>query len=402
MPRKEKIDNLKLLFGIKDNRTAENYLVRANWDLEEAIKLFNHENPNYSEKTNVPNEQETQRNFEFKISEQLKSSNEIFMPMNKDQYKDFIKFLKDKFANIVPNFKEFLSILKNTGGLIIIFPEEKINEVRNNMIRASNNKLCADILNKAAIFPILKDSETASELIKAFSVKNYPLYIFCKYENREKMVIKSCIENKFWMKDVIETLLSCFPETDIKKLFYNELTDTLIISNEKISNISYESDEFTGDSQEIISILSKLKQQLNDSINNTLCHANRDNLNIFNNDNNDNIYNNDNNGNIQNLLSALSNSSSKAQDSHNIEFCKIKFKYPNGQKYQEKEFNKNENIISLFNFVESLGRDIYSNQNFNNFELIHDFPPRNLSQAKNNTLLEEGLFPSSMVSIIEK
>ena len=262
------------------------------------------------------------------------------MPKNKDLYKDFIKFLKDKFANIVPNFKEFLSILKNTGGIIIIFPEEKMNEVRNNMIRASNIKLCTDIVNNAAIFPILKDSETASELIKAFSVKNYPLYIFCKYENREKMVIKSWVENKFWMKDVIETLLSCFPETDIKKLVYSELTDTLIISNEIISNISYESDEFTGDSQEIISIISKLKQQLNDSSINILWHANRDNLNIFNNDNNDNIYNNDNkdkngnNGNMQNLLSTLSNSLSKTQDSHNIEFCKIKFKYPNWEKYQ--------------------------------------------------------------------
>ena len=52
--------------------------------------------------------------------------------------------------------------------------------------------------------------------------------------------------------------------------------------------------------------------------------------------------------------------------------------------------------------MESLGRDIYSNQNFNTFELFHDFPPKNLSQVKNNNLIEEGLFPSSMVTIIEK
>ena len=396
MPRKEKIDNFKLLFEIKDNRTAENYLIRANWDIEEAKKLFIHENPNYSKKTNIPNQQET---FEFKITEKLKSSNEIFLPKNKDLYKDFIKFLKDKFSNIVSNFKEFLSILKNTGGLIIIFPEEKMNEVRNNMIRASNNNLCTDIVNKTAIFPILKDSETASELLKPFSVKNYPLYIFCKYENSEKMVIKSCVENKFWLKDVVKTLLSCFPETEIKTL-----TDTLIINGEEISNISNEIDEFTGDSQEIISIIYKLRQQLNDSVN-TLCDANHDNSNIFKNDsidNNDNNNNNDNIDNNQNLSTTLNNSLSKTESSDNIEFCKIKFKYPNGEKYQEKEFNKNDKIISLFNFVESLGSDIYSNQNFNAFELIHDFPPKNLSQTKNNTLIKEGLFPSSMVTIIEK
>ena len=52
--------------------------------------------------------------------------------------------------------------------------------------------------------------------------------------------------------------------------------------------------------------------------------------------------------------------------------------------------------------MESLGRDIYSNQNFNIFELLHDFPQKILAQVKNNDLIEEGLFPSSMVNTIEK
>lgn len=218
--------------------------------------------------------------MEFKISKKLKTSNETFLPKNKDLYKDFIKFLKDKFSNIVSNFKNFLSLLENMGGLIIIFSEEKMNDVRNNMIRASNNKICMDIMSKTAIFPILKDSETANELIKVFSVKNYPFYIFCKYENGEKIEIKSSEEKKFWMKDVVETLLSCFPEKDIKKSIYNVLSNTL-------SNISFVSDEFTGDSQELNTIINNLKTILNNSIN-TLWDANRDNSNNFINDDNNN------------------------------------------------------------------------------------------------------------------
>ena len=56
----------------------------------------------------------------------------------------------------------------------------------------------------------------------------------------------------------------------------------------------------------------------------------------------------------------------------------------------------------MFNFVKSLGREIYSNQNYNDFELIYDYPIRHLSSVKNNTLGEEGLFPISEVHIIEK
>ena len=82
------------------------------------------------------------------------------------------------------NFKDFLSSIKNRGGegLIIIFPEEKMNNVRNNMIRAANDKFCVKSLENAIIFPVLKDSETPNEITKVFSVKAYPFYIFCKYK----------------------------------------------------------------------------------------------------------------------------------------------------------------------------------------------------------------------------
>ena len=76
------------------------------------------------------------------------------------------------------------------------------------------------------------------------------------------------------MKDVIETLSSCLQETNIKKSLYNELTDTLFISDIEISNIISESDEFIWNNQE-----------QNNSIN-TSWDANPNNSNNFNNNNN--------------------------------------------------------------------------------------------------------------------
>ena len=106
MPKKEKIEELKLSLGINDIKLAEIYLIRVNWDVEEAIKQYEFENPNCSERDNVQNE--TQNITEFDESEILKNSNENFLPKNKDLYVDFIKFLKNKFPNTVSNFKDFL------------------------------------------------------------------------------------------------------------------------------------------------------------------------------------------------------------------------------------------------------------------------------------------------------
>ena len=118
MSKKEKIEELKLALGIKDNRLAENYLNKTEWDVEEAKRLYRLENSKQSPRINNANEIETINVIEFQITERLKTINET------------------------TQLNEFLSLLEHNGGLIIISPEEKINEVRNNMIRASNGKFC--------------------------------------------------------------------------------------------------------------------------------------------------------------------------------------------------------------------------------------------------------------------
>ena len=119
MPRKEKINELKSLLKIEDNKTAENYLIKANWNIEKAKKLYELENPNNSENNNILDNTQ----IEFNINEILKESNEVFSPKNKSLYDDFIKSLEKLFPNkIVLNYKNFFISSKTSGGLIIIFP----------------------------------------------------------------------------------------------------------------------------------------------------------------------------------------------------------------------------------------------------------------------------------------
>jgi len=59
MSKKEKIEELKLALGIKDNRLAENYLNKTEWDVEEAKRLYRLENSKQSPRINNENEIET-------------------------------------------------------------------------------------------------------------------------------------------------------------------------------------------------------------------------------------------------------------------------------------------------------------------------------------------------------
>lgn len=92
MPKKEKIEELKLALGIKDNRLAENYLIKAEWDVEEAKRLYRLENSKQSQRINNANEIETINVIEFQITERLKTLNETIQPKNKALYRDYINF----------------------------------------------------------------------------------------------------------------------------------------------------------------------------------------------------------------------------------------------------------------------------------------------------------------------
>lgn len=282
-------------------------------------------------------------------------------------------------------------MLEHKGGLIIISPEEKINEVRNNMIRASNVKFCVDIFKNAKIVPIIKDSEIAKELTKEFSIKNYPLYIFCKYKDKDKMEIKSRVESNFWLKDVIQTLLDCIPEKDTKEQIIQSLSKTLSLNWENIEIKS----NFGWDSEDPNSIF-----HLIEFLNST--NPKNDSQNSENNILNELTTLVSTQIGEQNISNITNDNLPNENNSYEVSKCKIKFHYPNTTKYKIQKFNKTEKISSLFNFVESLGGDIYSNQNFNGFELLHGFPPKYLAEVKNNTIEQEGLFLFSEVYIIVK
>lgn len=78
----------------------------------------------------------------------------------------------------------------------------------------------------------------------------------------------------------------------------------------------------------------------------------------------------------------------------------ILFRYPDGDKTIKRSFLKTEKIKLLYFFIESLGKEIYTEEDSTTFELIQNFPFKKYDN-KEKTLEEEGLFPNAVLQIKE-
>ena len=453
MGRKEKINNFKSITGTNDNSLAEKYLIRTDWDEEKAIQLYfedseknnNNKNNNNKNNNNINNninnkDKPIKGKFNFKITEALNKIKEVDILNDKDSFYGLVKFLEQKFY-VSQNFSDFFSSLKKAAGLIIIFSKEKIIEVRNNMIRATNNALCADILKSTTIFPVMKDTQACNELIKQIKPKDYPVYLFCKYNSSQMMTIYEVVEKKFRLNDVINYLLDCFPDNDVKQSLYNTINASIVDFRNKKNK--EKEDDFSGDEKEVNTLINKLQNDIkicntifrrdntfddylanynanNENQNNQIKKENNDNnnktgnnrfQNLFDNDVSSQIFSNDKDQeeNILNIPISTKEKLEKKEDiipeepdENDPNSCKITFRYPYDEKHKQRRFNKTDKIEVLYNYVKSLGREIFSKPNFQTFELIYGFPPLNFENKKNQTLEEEGLFPSSTINIIEK
>ena len=88
-------------------------------------------------------------------------------------------------------------------------------------------------------------------------------------------------------------------------------------------------------------------------------------------------------------------------DDNNPDKCIIIFRLPDGEKNIQRKFLKTDKISVLYDYIKSLGREIYSEDQYHSFSIIQTFPFKNFEDKLNNTLEEEGLFPNSVLQIRE-
>ena len=83
------------------------------------------------------------------------------------------------------------------------------------------------------------------------------------------------------------------------------------------------------------------------------------------------------------------------------EVTTICFRYPDGEKRIDRRFLKSHTIQNLYDYVTSLGKEIYTEEENNSFSLYQPFPPKKYEEME-NTLEKEGLFPNAIIQIREE
>ena len=91
----------------------------------------------------------------------------------------------------------------------------------------------------------------------------------------------------------------------------------------------------------------------------------------------------------------------KEPDENNPDCCTICFRYPDGDKTKLRRFLKTDKIKELYEFVKSLGNEIYTEDGNGIFSLYQPFPPKKYENFE-NSLEDEGLFPNAVIQIKEE
>ena len=408
--------------------------------------------------------QDRSNNWEFHITDPFLKDNVTHKNKDSAPFKNMITYLGGKFKFVANSLESFSKLLKEYAGIIILLTFDKFDLFKTYVNKIKNDYLSSDIVNNSILFPIMKDSVLGVEFVNQFSCISFPSFIFCKYKSEKDIKIIGRMEGAFSNVLLNDYLLNSFPESQaslrssLRKSLNKSIMNSIRVDDNNNNNnndnfLAHNQDYFFGDPEELERFIANLGNEDNNNSNNN--PNNEDNQNNNKNNNQNNSINN--NVNIKDSIAGLSDGEIMAKrereirelekqqeekmrkeeeekrriieeenkkkereenyikeaekskillppepEENNPNCCKVILRYPDGDKTMERRFLKNEKVIHLYLFVKSKGREIFTEEENNDFDLIFGFPPKNLENTKNKTFEEEGMFPNAIINIREK
>ena len=403
----QKLLNFMEITKIKDINLARKYLISANWDEEQAMNVYfsrkdkinfineNEKNINIPNINNIPQNKSSNNN-----SANNNDNNEgffsryIFSPLltlfsscynhsDSDEEDDskIFHFLPNK----VKDFSKFTLYIKKYLGIIFFYDRNNFEFLKEFINKICRNTTIMDILKqKCLIFPILSTSSNGYKIQDIISDSNLscPSLIFCY--NKEK-------ENIFGKNNIIEIIKEESMSIDI---FYKTLTNLIMQIDEKNNinkNILQESNSYNilTDGE----ILQRQKKEMEELEKNA--QKMDENIKMENNKKKEILEN------IEKTAEELKKKFEIEPDKDNPDCCTISFRFPDGDKRQDRRFLKNNKVKDLYDYVKSLGNEIYTEEGNGVFSLYQPFPPKKYENME-NTLENEGLFPNAVIQIKEE
>ena len=388
----EKIENFKLLIENQDDEIAINYLQKTDWDESTAANLYN------EERTQIYNPETTSTTIINKVDKKdINKYEEILIPypqkfnLINSLFCIFKAFPKndpciDLFSPVNDTKKyldDFILFLKNRVGIIVIYNQnnfEQIKKLANQLIELSLNEEMKNI--QKVIFPIFDKSDIGQEMIKNGKIDKFPTLLLCKYKNNKNLyIIEKITEsiNKTLLSEKLKNIYS-----SIKKRESSQKKNSNINLNLNKKPIFSAGDIIAQQKRDLEELERMVNEKREKKEKEELEKKKKEEELIK----------------LNEKIELIKKNLPEEPNDSNPNKSIIVFRYPDGKKNIERKFLKNHTIQILYDFVESLGREIYTEENLNKFILIQTFPFKKY-EDKEKTLEEEGLYPNSVIQIKE-
>ena len=403
----QKLLNFMEISKINDINLARKYLISANWDEEQAMNVY------FSRKDKINFINENEKNINIPNTNNIlqnKSSNNNSTNNNDNNEGFFSRYIfsplltlfsscynhsdsdeedDSKIFHFLPNkvkdFSKFTLYIKKYLGIIFFYDRNNFEFLKEFINKICRNTTIMDILKqKCLIFPILSTSSNGYKIQDIISDSNLtcPSLIFCY--NKEK-------GNIFGKNNIIEIIKEESMSIDI---FYKTLTNLIMQIDEKNNinkNILQESNSYNilTDGE----ILQRQKKEMEELEKNA--QKMDENIKMENNKKKEILEN------IEKTAEELKKKFEIEPDKDNPDCCTISFRFPDGDKRQDRRFLKNNKVKDLYDYVKSLGNEIYTEEGNGVFSLYQPFPPKKYENME-NTLENEGLFPNAVIQIKEE
>jgi len=451
--QRQKINYFNSKVGNKDFDKAIDHLIIADWDEKKAVEMYlrlnkkknapqnklpslntKYNNNNKNPKSLAPlnhqknisqipqetyNHNSNINRTEINITEELLKNNIPYKNKDYPYFTDLLQYLNNKLILVEKSLDGFLKSLNDHPGIIIILNTKKIEELKKHIPKIINNFICPDLNRIAVMFPIMFDSFIGTNLTKQFACYNFPSYIFCKYESQKLIKVNGKMEGVFNLNLFIDNVLKSLPEakSNLKASLKTSLKKSIIFNyNENAQEEDFnsfgqleEKNNFENDisiKDSIYglsdgSILKKREQEIKE--------LEKEQIEKLKKEEEEKKKIKDKENQKKKLIEDYEKEAEISKkllpeepDEKNPDISQIILRYPDGEKTIERRFLKTDKVNDLYLLVKSRGREIFFEQESNDFDLIYGFPPKNLENSKNITLEDEGLFPNAIIQIREK
>ena len=310
---------------------------------------------------------------------------------------------ENKIFELLPNKVKDISMFKqsliNKLGLIIIYNQRNIPFLKTFINRMIESEMILNSLkSKCIIFPLLGNSEEGLQIQNVISRIQmiHPIFAFCFNPSKNPILLLQR-KNIVYKLEGESITLDMFLSTLMDSLEKLNKTITNNITNNISNNVEFEDDFNSLSDAEVLEQQKLDMEALERKVQNKEEELKKQKLLEEQRKKEEEKKKEEEENKLKELLKRVVEEPSEDDPNATI----ISFRYPDGETRKDRRFLKSHIIQNLYDFVNSLGKEIYSEEENNKFSLYQPFPPKKY-EVMENTLEEEGLFPNAIIQIREE